>query len=565
MGKGNRNRNDRYEDIYSMSGSGAAVKPAKSGAKKDNTTTLLVAVIAVILLVAVAIFIFSDSGVMERNTVYVSSDNFEVTGTMLPYYENLAYMNTFEQYYYLYYNYYYSGDAAQAYNAVAQMMSGYTLNDFFDSAITSSKELVALAEEALANGVKLEAEDLEEIETTLKDISAGSLGTGVKKKDVKAALELQALAVKYVETVNEAIEAGATDEALLAFVNEHKADYYTADMLKYAMTLKAEDFGEDGTGYTAAERLLDEYAEKLAAATSVDEFKKTVIEYEVEKALGNLIADNLGTLAAPSEELVATAKAALIDNLFAAVVGGETFNSGVTDDATYAEVFETAAAKLYATCTSAIANLPTTQTYTEAADDEVIAWVSNSETKEGDTKIAENKTEEEYTKTVYIVEKAMHLDEAETKDVAHILIKADEKTATAEEKAAAKAKAEKILADFLAGEATLEKFEELAATNNEDSNCVYKGVTKGRMVAAFDAWTFDESRKTGDTAVVETEYGYHVMYFIGEGRIAYQAAALSSYTNDEYTKIIEELTKKYVTVNEKAVAKNTKEDTTKAA
>ena len=58
---------------------------------------------------------------------------------MLPYYENLAYANTFEQYYYIYYTYYYGGDATQAYNAVAQMMSGYTLNDFFDSAITSSK------------------------------------------------------------------------------------------------------------------------------------------------------------------------------------------------------------------------------------------------------------------------------------------------------------------------------------------------------------------------------------------------------------------------------------------
>ena len=216
MGKGNRNRNDRYEDIYSMSGSGAAVKTAKGGAKKDKTTALLITVIAVILLVSVAIFIFSDSGIMERNTVYVSSDNFEVTGTMLPYYENLAYMNTFEQYYYLYYNYYYSGDATSAYNAVAQMMSQYTLSDFFDSAITSSKELVALAEEATANGVKLEAEDLEEIEAALKDISAGSLGTGVKKKDVRAALELRALAAKYVETVNENLEAGATDEAILA-------------------------------------------------------------------------------------------------------------------------------------------------------------------------------------------------------------------------------------------------------------------------------------------------------------------------------------------------------------
>ena len=33
------------------------------------------------------------------------------------------------------------------------------------------------------------------------------------------------------------------------------------------------------------------------------------------------------------------------------------------------------------------------------------------------------------------------------------------------------------------------------------------------MVAAFNDWCFDASRKPGDTDIVETNYGYHVMYF----------------------------------------------------
>ena len=41
------------------------------------------------------------------------------------------------------------------------------------------------------------------------------------------------------------------------------------------------------------------------------------------------------------------------------------------------------------------------------------------------------------------------------------------------------------------------------------------------MVEEFDAFCFDESRKSGDTGVVygeSTSYaGYHVMYFVGEG------------------------------------------------
>ena len=35
------------------------------------------------------------------------------------------------------------------------------------------------------------------------------------------------------------------------------------------------------------------------------------------------------------------------------------------------------------------------------------------------------------------------------------------------------------------------------------------------MVAAFNDWCFDPERQVGDTGIVKTEYGYHVMYFSG--------------------------------------------------
>lgn len=34
------------------------------------------------------------------------------------------------------------------------------------------------------------------------------------------------------------------------------------------------------------------------------------------------------------------------------------------------------------------------------------------------------------------------------------------------------------------------------------------------MVKAFENWCFDAARKAGDTGIVESDYGYHVMYFI---------------------------------------------------
>ncbi|MBO5305577.1 MAG: peptidylprolyl isomerase [Clostridia bacterium] len=557
MGKGNRNRNDRYEDVYSMSGSGTAVKAPRAGAKKDRTTTLLITVIAVLLLASLAIYIFSDSGILERNTVYVSSENFAVTGTMLPYYENLAYSSTFEQYYALYYNYVYSGDATQAYNAVAQMMSGYVLSDFFDSAIATSKEMVALAEEAHKNGVALDEEELAEIEDTLKSSSAASLGAGVKKKDLRAALELQALAVKYAEMVDEEIELGVTKDEILAFVEENKSDYYSADILKYELSLLAEDYEGDELGYAKAEKLLDYYAEKLLTTDSVDSFKDLVIAYEVYSNFDALVDSNRGSLDMPSEELAERAKSTMANRLYNAIVAGEEFNSTLTEDATYAEVFETVANKLLATCTSAVANLDSSEKYTESADDEVLAWLSAADTKALDTKMAEESTDKEYTKTVYMVTEPMHLDERETRDVAHILIKAARTTATAEQKADAKTKADAVLATFRAGEQTLEAFEKLAETNNEDSGCVYEGVTKGQMVKDFEDWMFDEARKAGDTGVVETEFGYHVMYYIGEGEAAYHEAALSSYVSEAYTKRVEKMIEETVVLNEKAIAKKT--------
>ena len=33
---------------------------------------------------------------------------------------------------------------------------------------------------------------------------------------------------------------------------------------------------------------------------------------------------------------------------------------------------------------------------------------------------------------------------------------------------------------------------------------------------------FDEARTVGETGIVETEYGYHIMYFVGEGNLVWE-------------------------------------------
>ena len=106
--------------------------------------------------------------------------------------------------------------------------------------------------------------------------------------------------------------------------------------------------------------------------------------------------------------------------------------------------------------------------------------------------------------------------------VHHILVKVDDTTDTAAMEAA-KAQAEAILAEYQAGEQTYEAFSALGEKYLNDGTAAeaaaYNDIKPNQMVTNFSSWCFDESREVGDVDIVETEYGYHVMYYVGEGRI----------------------------------------------
>ncbi len=134
-------------------------------------------------------------------------------------------------------------------------------------------------------------------------------------------------------------------------------------------------------------------------------------------------------------------------------------------------------------------------------------------------------------------EQSLSKDEPNMVNVRHILIKfpetdeADgdgegEKTDTAAGRAGAREKADNLLAEWQGGDATEESFALLASENSEDPGSagnggLYENVYPGEMVAAFNDWCFDEARKPGDTGVVETEYGYHIIYFSGTAEHAH--------------------------------------------
>ena len=106
--------------------------------------------------------------------------------------------------------------------------------------------------------------------------------------------------------------------------------------------------------------------------------------------------------------------------------------------------------------------------------------------------------------------------------------------------AAAVASAEDLLAQWKAGDATEESFAQLAMANSSDTGSVYNGglytsVRPGEMVTEFNNWCFDSSRKAGDTGVVETAYGAHVMYFSGNNLPYWQTLVVSELQNADYT------------------------------
>lgn len=125
-----------------------------------------------------------------------------------------------------------------------------------------------------------------------------------------------------------------------------------------------------------------------------------------------------------------------------------------------------------------------------------------------------------------LTEQGYGKDAGNSVDVRHVLIKpeggtTDENnvtTYTDDEWEAARVKAQSLLDAWLAGEATEEAFAQMAKANSADGNAseggIYKDITsKTNFVPEFLNWCMDSSRKVGDSGLVKTQYGYHIMYF----------------------------------------------------
>jgi uncharacterized OB-fold protein len=134
-----------------------------------------------------------------------------------------------------------------------------------------------------------------------------------------------------------------------------------------------------------------------------------------------------------------------------------------------------------------------------------------------------------YAEEIYddmLAENDAGLDMVDSVNVRHILFL----TGT-DDDAAVKAQAEEIYARWqkTGGEETFAALAaKYTADGNGDAGGLYEGVYPGQMVQAFNDWCFDPARQIGDSGIVETEFGYHIMYFSGWGEPVPADAAAGS-------------------------------------
>lgn len=122
-----------------------------------------------------------------------------------------------------------------------------------------------------------------------------------------------------------------------------------------------------------------------------------------------------------------------------------------------------------------------------------------------------------------------------------------------------RATAQSLLDQFLAGDATEENFAALAKEKSTDTGSasnggLYSNLSKdASFVKEFKEWYLDESRKPGDTGVIRTEYGYHVMYFSGS-RPIWEAEAEAAIITENTEKLLADAGEKWpMTVNYKQI------------
>ncbi|MGN0534132.1 MAG: peptidylprolyl isomerase [Eubacterium sp.] len=205
-------------------------------------------------------------------------------------------------------------------------------------------------------------------------------------------------------------------------------------------------------------------------------------------------------------------------------------------------------------------------------DAETTEWLFSDSTKVGEKKCYINESAG-YAYLVLKTEMAT-ADETETYSVRHILIMprdeegntdtTGEKTFTDEQWEEAEKKAKEVYETFNKGDKTEYSFALLAEQYSDDTASLSSSGTTGvfgglceaipvteNYVAEFKNWCIDDSRRYGDTDIVKSQYGYHIMFFVNDTE-AYKASVISAIKENSLEKLVKDAEQ---TLNRKRIDK----------
>lgn len=189
-------------------------------------------------------------------------------------------------------------------------------------------------------------------------------------------------------------------------------------------------------------------------------------------------------------------------------------------------------------------------TITSYVSEDAAKWAFDSARKAGDVKLFEVGSNGNVSSYVILyISKGSYAPMAS--NVRHILISftdnaSSSSEATDEQKKAAKASADKIYKEWQSGAKTEDSFAALAKEKSKDTGSAADGglisgiTSSANYVESFRNWATDSSRKVGDTGIVESEYGYHIMYYSGSD-YAWKSAIRSAKAKEDFEKQLNEL------------------------
>ena len=475
------------------------VEQEKEQAKKEKRSNRLYALIGVVFLVALVASIVWRSNIIAKSATAVTIDDQKYTAAEVNFYYWNGYNNFLNNYSYLVS---YMGldttasPAGQIMNETAVSMlgaeEGSTWKDYFmdqaEQQMAAIQVVLQMAEDesyVYTDSVQAQYDaTMESLNTT-----AAANGTNLKTylQNAYGALMTEKVFTEQLMRVSQYSDYINTYYTGMEFTEDEIAAAYEADPTSY-----------DRISYQSVSVL-------GSASSTTDAEGNTVEPTEEEEAAA------LAKAKATAEELLAVYQSG--GDLEAAADAAERATYTSNDESTY---------------------------FTS----DLGLWLFDEERKPGDATVIESGT------TYYVaVFGERFLREDKTMDVRHILFMTETGELTSEDegyeaeqaelKAAAKAKADAMLAEWSAGEATEESFAALATANTEDTGSMYTGglyenVYVGQMVEEFENWCFDAARKPGDTGVVETTYGAHVMYYVGENLPYWQYEVKSNLMGTAY-------------------------------